>query len=128
VVAGRVACALNGHVRTTEDLDLVVDAEPGNVRRMLDVLAGFGEGHARELLVADFGDEEGAVRVIEDFPVDLFTRIGGLRYADLEAHRKVHDGEVEVPYLDAEGLILLKSKSHRPQDRLDVEALHRLGE
>lgn len=126
LVVGGIACALNGHVRTTEDLDLLVDAQEENLRRLLDVLAGLGEGHARELSVSDFTDEEGAIRLIEEFPVDLFTRLGGRRYQDLLPHHKTHDGEVPIPYVDAEGLILLKSQSPRPQDQIDVEALRRL--
>ena len=126
LVVGGIACALNGFVRTTEDLDLLIDAEPANVRRLLDTLAGFGDGYARELEVADFGDEEGAVRLVEDFPVDIFTRMGGRRYDDLLPYRELHDGEVPIPFLGVEGLILLKSKSPRPQDRIDVEALRRI--
>jgi len=43
-------------------------------------------------------------------------------------HRRLHPGDVPIPFVDAEGLILLKSGSPRPQDRLDVEVLRRLGE
>lgn len=126
VVVGGIACALNGMVRTTEDLDILVDSGPTNIRRLLDVLSRFGEGYARELAVEDFTDEEGAVRLIEDFPVDIFTRMGGRRFEDLLANRVIHDGEIPIPYLDAEGLILLKSKSRRPQDEVDVRALRRI--
>lgn len=77
LVVGGVASALNGFVRTTEDVDILVDADPDNIRRMLEVLSRFGEGHATELRVDDFTDEEGAVRLIEDFPIDIFTRMGG---------------------------------------------------
>ncbi|MEW6074637.1 MAG: hypothetical protein AB1726_18845 [Planctomycetota bacterium] len=126
LVAGGIACALNGFVRTTEDLDLLVDSEPENVRALLRVLATFGDGHARELSVADFGDEEGAVRLIEDFPVDLFTRMGGRRYADLLPYREIHGGDVPIPFVGAKGLILLKTGSPRLQDRIDVEALRQL--
>ncbi len=126
LVVGGVACALNGYVRTTEDVDILIDREPQNVRRLLDALAGFGEGHARELSVADFTDEEGAISICEDFPVDVFTRMGGLRYADLLPHRKIEEGPVPIPYVDAAGLIRLKSGSPRPQDKLDVHALQRL--
>jgi hypothetical protein len=128
LVVGGVACVLNGLVRTTEDVDLLVDAEPENVRRLLQVLATLGEGHARELAVEDFTDEEGAIRLIEDFPIDLFTRMGGKRYADMLRYRRVSEGEVPIPYVTAEGLILLKSGSRRPQDQNDVEALRRLAE
>lgn len=126
LVVGGVACVLNGHVRTTEDVDLLVDAEPENVARLLGALATLGEGHARELGVEDFTDEEGAIRLVEDFPIDLFTRMGGRRYADLLRYRKVFPGDVPIPYVDAEGLISLKSGSRRPKDQNDVAALQRL--
>ena len=128
LVVGGVACVLNGLVRTTEVVDLLVDADPENVRRLLDVLATLGEGHARELSVADFTDEEGAIRLIEDFPIDMFTRMRGKRYADMVRYRRVSAGEVPIPYVGAEGLILLKSGSQRPQDQNDVEALQHLVE
>ncbi|NOT31809.1 MAG: hypothetical protein HOP15_15295 [Planctomycetes bacterium] len=126
LVVGGVACVLNGFVRTTEDIDLLVDAAPENIRRLLDTLATLGEGHARELCVADFTDEEGAIRLVEDFPIDLFTRMGGKRYADMLRFQKLHPGEAAIPFVDVEGLILLKSASRRPQDQSDVEALRRL--
>lgn len=126
LVVGGVACALNGFVRTTEDVDILVDAEPRNLERLLAALAQIGEGYARELRVEDFTDEEGAVRLVEDFPIDIFTRMGGRRYADLLPHRRLHASESPIPYVDAEGLILLKSRSLRPQDRFDIEALRAL--
>jgi hypothetical protein len=123
LVVGGVACALNDHVRVTDGLDLLVDAEPANVRRLIDVLTGFGSGCARELMVEDFSDEEGAVRLVEDFPIDMFTRMGGRRYADMLRYRKVFRGEADIPYVDIDGLILLKSGSVRPQDQIDVAVL-----
>lgn len=119
---------LNGFTRTTEDVDLLVDSAPDNVRKLLETLATFGDGHARELEPADFGDEERAARLIEDIPIDMFTRIGGRRYADMLRYRKLHAGAADIPYVDIDGLILLKSGSLRPQDRIDVEVLRRMRE
>jgi len=51
-------------------------------------LRNFGEGHARELSFADFSESEGAVRIIEDFPLDVFTIMRGKRYADLVVFTK----------------------------------------
>lgn len=126
LVVGGVACTFNGHVRVTDGLDLLIDTDPANVRRLLAVLATFGQGYARDLKPEDFSDEEGAIRLIEDFPIDMFTRMGGRRYADMLRYRKVYRGEAEIPFVDIDGLILLKSGSHRPQDQIDVEALRRL--
>ena len=119
-----VAVALNGFVRTTEDIDILIEASAENVTRLLDELRNFGEGHARELSPADFSDSEGAIRIIEDFPLDVFTMMRGKRYADLVGSTKTtRIDDVEVRYLNSEALIALKSDSQRDQDRIDVSAL-----
>ena len=124
LVAGGVAVCLNGYVRTTFDLDLLVEASPANLRRLLSCLAGFGEGFARELSPEDFPMEEGAVRVIEDFTVDLFTLMRQRTFADFAATARVLEIDgVTIRYLAPEALIELKSPSDRDKDRLDVSAL-----
>src|SRR5947199_295597 len=85
IVVGGIAVALNGFVRTTEDVDIVVERSPANINRLLKALVEFGEGHARELSESDFDDAEGAVRIVEDFPLDVFTMIQGKRFADFAA-------------------------------------------
>jgi Nucleotidyl transferase of unknown function (DUF2204) len=127
IIVGGVAVALNGFVRTTEDVDILIEASTDNIVRLLNELGDFGEGHARELSVGDFSDSEGAIRIVEDFPLDVFTIMRGKRYADLIGATKttrIDDGEVR--YLNAEGLIALKGNSQRDQDRIDVSALRSL--
>jgi hypothetical protein len=127
IIVGGVAVALNGFVRTTEDVDILVEASAENVTRLLNELGNFGEGHARELSPADFSDSEGAIRIIEDFPLDVFTIMRGKRYADLFGTTKTRRiDDVVVRYLNAEALIALKSDSQREQDRIDVSALQSL--
>jgi predicted nucleotidyltransferase len=127
IIVGGVAVALNGFVRTTEDVDILIEASADNVARMLDELRNFGQGHARELRPADFSDSEGAVRIIEDFPLDVFTMMRGKRYVDLVGSTKTtRIDDVEVRYLNAQALIALKSDSQRDQDRIDVSALRAL--
>lgn len=126
LVVGGLACLFNGLARTTEDIDILIDAEPENVQRLLRTLARFGKGHAAELDPADFTDEEGAIRLVEDFPLDMFVRMKGLRYADLLPYRRELAGDVRIPYVDADGLILLKSGSLRQRDQIDVECLKRI--
>ena len=127
LVVGGIAVGLSGIVRATDDLDLLIDGSRDNVERLLGVLRGVGEGHARELAPEDFTAEEGAIRVIEDFPIDLFVRMSGLMYADLVGERRefaVHGAT--VPYLGPAGLIRLKERSLRPRDRDDVARLRGL--
>jgi hypothetical protein len=63
------------YVRATEDVDILVQADRANVERLLECLQGFGKGAAGELDPEDFTLEEGAIRVIEDFPLDIFTQM-----------------------------------------------------
>jgi hypothetical protein len=127
IIVGGVAVALNGFVRTTEDVAILIESSAENIMRLLEELTGFGEGHARELNINDFTDSEGAVRIIEDFPLDVFTRIRGQRYADLIGATKTTPiNDVDVHYLDATALIGLKQDSRRDQDRIDVSALRSL--
>lgn len=124
VVVGGLAVAFVGYARVTDDVDILVDADPANLRAMLDVLAGFGEGAATELSPDDFPLEEGCVRIAESFDLDIFTQMSGHTYADLLPQTAVHEVEdVPVRHLTAEGLLRLKTDSLRPKDQLDVAAL-----
>jgi len=127
ITVGGIACALNGHVRATEDVDILVERTNENLGRLLRCLVSFGEGHAAELGLHDFPDEEGAVRIIEDFPLGIFVRIGGCTCSDLAPHTRIwRDGPIRLPYLDLDGLIELKKDSLRERDKLDVLALRAL--
>jgi hypothetical protein len=127
IVVGGIAVALNGFVRTTEDVDILIEHSIANIRRLLQALAHFGEGHARELTESDFDDTEGAIRIIEDFPLDVFTTIQGKGFRDFApSARKTCIKGVAVHYLDGETLISIKSTSARPKDQIDVSALRAL--
>ena len=129
IIVGGVAVALNGFVRATEDVDILVEGSIQNVTRLLEELRNFGEGHARQLTPVDFGETEGAVRIIEDFPLDVFTVMRGKRYADLIGSTKpTRIDDVDVRYLNPEALIAIKRDSQRDQDRIDVVALRSIQE
>lgn len=128
-VVGGVACVLHGHVRATEDVDILIDARADNVERLLAVLRGWGAGWARELTLADFPIEPGAVRIIEDFPLDVFTEMSGLTWPQAAPHVLWwRSGELTVPYLDVATLIATKAHSVRPKDQEDVRVLRRIAD
>ena len=126
-VVGGVACVLHGHVRATEDIDILIDADPANVERLLTVLSAWGEGYARELTVHDFPLEPGAVRIIEEFPLDVFTEMSGLTWAGVAGHVLWwRAAELAVPHLDLPTLVRTKERSVRPKDQDDVRVLRHL--
>jgi len=126
-VVGGVAVALNGFVRATDDVDILVHEAPANVRKLLDCLANWGEGWARELKLEDFRPQEGSIRVMEDFDLDIFTRLRGKSLDDFRPRlRHVEIEGVSAPYLAPEDLILVKEGSRREKDQLDVAAMRRI--
>ena len=127
IVVGGLAVALNGFVRTTEDVDILVETSAENINRLLSALSSFGQGHARELSLGDFDATEGAVRVVEDFPLDIFTVMRGKQYRDLiSATRQVAINSTKVDFLDAAALVQLKEGSQREKDQIDIAALKRI--
>ncbi len=132
IIVGGIAVTLHGYVRLTEDVDLLVDPSPANIRALLDCLATYGEGHARELSPDDFTDEEGAIRIIEETEqcqIDLFTVMSGKRFTDVIADACNFElAGHRIPYASSETLVGWKSRSVRDKDRLDAQALRRLEE
>jgi predicted nucleotidyltransferase len=125
-VVGGVAVAFNGFIRATDDVDILVHEAPDNIGKLLARLRVWGEGWARELRVEDFAPQEGSIRVIEDFDLDIFTRMRGHALEEFRPRlRHVEASGVRIPYLAAEDLILLKQDSWREKDKLDVAALRK---
>ncbi len=132
IVVGGVAVSMQGYVRLTEDVDLLLEDAPDNLQRLLDALGGYGEGFARELSLRDFTDEEGAIRIVEEVEscqMDLFTVMAGKHYADIlgDADR-FPVGDHAIAFASKSSLIAWKGKSVREKDRLDAQALQRLSE
>ena len=127
ITVGGIACAFNGYVRTTEDVDIIIKRDLENVRKLIRFLSSYGEGYGAELKEEDFKDEEGAVRIIEEFPIDVFTVMAGKHFEDLERSKNLFEIEgVKIPYLKREALIELKQDSLREKDKMDVIQLKSL--
>jgi hypothetical protein len=121
---GGIAVSLNGFVRATEDVDILVQNSPENLRKLLDCLAHWGEGWARELKIEDFAINEGSIRVIEDFDLDIFVKMRGKTLDDFRLNlRHIESHGVRIAYLSPADLIFLKEGSWREKDQLDVAAM-----
>jgi len=126
-VVGGVAVSLNGFVRATDDVDIIVEDSPENLRKLLDCLSHWGEGWAKELTVEDFAAQEGCIRVMEEFDLVIFTRVKDQSLEDFRPRLQYFEtGNVRIPYLGPQDLILLKEGSWREKDLLDVSALRKI--
>jgi hypothetical protein len=143
LVAGGVAVVLHGYLRTTADLDLVVQLDPDNVLRALRALGSLGYHPRAPVAAEDFADEsireswvnEKNLQVFslwsEENPrleVDLFVR-EPFDFDDVYA--RTHEIELEattVRVVPRQILIEMKRASGRPRDLEDIEALNALSD
>ena len=126
-VVGGVAISMNGFVRATEDVGILVNEAPENLRKLLPCLEQWGEGWARELKVEDFAIQEGSIRLVEDFCLDMFVKMRGKALDDFRPRlRFLETSGVRIPYIAPVDLIFLKDGSWRDKDKLDVSAMREI--
>jgi predicted nucleotidyltransferase len=124
-LVGGLAVALNGFERTTQDVDILVDNSPENIARLAACLGEFGEGLGGNLKPEEVPNEPGAVRVSENFDLDIFVQMNGRTLADFAPMIREYTmstGSV-IHYLSAEGLVETKRGSIRHKDQADLGAL-----
>ena len=139
LVAGGLAVVAHGYLRTTQDIDLVLDLVEDNTRRALEALeklgyqptvpvpiASFADAQQRESWSRDkgamvfqlFSDENPTVRV------DLFlTPPFDFEPAYGRAKRESLEPDLEITFVGLDDLIAMKRSAGRPQDQAEVEKL-----
>lgn len=126
LIAGGYACILHGMVRTTEDVDILIDESPDNYQRIVDALSEMEDHAARELTLQDFEDNV-VIKVADEVEVDISRRAWKVSYAEAMPHaRHVEISGVTVPFLSLRDLIASK-ETYREQDRADLERLRWLA-
>lgn len=131
VLIGGLAVQTHGHVRTTNDADLIPAPNPANLGRLAAALRALdarvlnpGEENTkvdRKMLpkatIWQFATRDGGIDVMHEVP-------GGRSYAELsERALHVQLGDVDVPVVDLDDLIQMKLARGRPVDLADVAAL-----
>jgi hypothetical protein len=119
---GGYALALQGIVRLTEDVDILVEPTPENARRWVRALSLLPDGAAKELE----GDETlhaepYAIRINDEFTVDIMNSASGFAWHDLLPYRTRIDG---IHVVSLEGLLRMKEHG-RLKDQADAEAIRK---
>jgi hypothetical protein len=127
VLIGGQAVILWGQVRTTRDIDVLIEATPENAERVLGGLADIGF-----ILVRDLDAKDVASRpftIIGDlWRVDLLTIAWSVRYPAARADATVFAIEgVDIPVASIPHLIESK-RTGRLQDAADIEVLEQIQE
>ena len=118
LICGAQACILHGLVRTTEDVDILVEATEENCQRVIDGLSRLQDGAARELTPKDILVNV-VVKVADEVEVDVSTKAWKVSYGDAapSAKQVVLNG-ITIPYLGLDTLIASK-ETYREQDSID---------
>jgi hypothetical protein len=121
-VIGGYALALQGIVRLTEDVDILVEPSVENARRWVRALSKLPDGAAKELVGDDtLHQEPYAIRINDEFTVDVMNSASGLTWKELVPYRKRVEG---IQVLSLEGLLRMKERG-RLKDQADAEAIRR---
>jgi hypothetical protein len=124
LIVGAYALAFHGAPRYTGDMDIYVNPNPTNARRMMAALNDFGFGSV-ELSATDFETEGKVVQL--GFPpvrVDIVTSITGVSWEEADSGRiEGTYGDVRVYYIGREQFISNKRVLGRKKDLADLEAL-----
>jgi uncharacterized nucleotidyltransferase DUF6036 len=131
VLIGGLAVQTHGHVRTTNDADLIPAPNPANLERLAAALRALdarvlNPGHEDTVVNAamlprstiwQFATRDGGIDVMHEVP-------GGGPYPELsERALRVRLGDIDVPVVDLDDLIRMKLARGRPVDLADVAAL-----
>lgn len=123
---GGYAIAAHGYNRFSEDLDILVDPSTANTAKWIEALSQLPDGAARQLRgEADLFQREGeyAIRINDEFTIDVMPSACGHRFDELKEHIEVSDLDgVRLPVLSLQGLLLTK-EGMREKDRADRRVL-----
>jgi len=125
VIIGGFAMIHHGYIRTTADIDLLVDSAEENIRKIKNALLYLPDQAVREIDLHDVQSYT-VVRIGDEIVIDLLASACGVSFdeAKLRIEYEVIEG-VRIPYADAE--ILLRTKQGlRAQDVQDRTFLDQL--
>jgi hypothetical protein len=119
---GGYALALQGIVRLTEDVDILVEPTLDNTRRWVRALSRLPDGAARELANDDTLHKElYAIRINDEFTVDIMNSASGFTWEDLAIYRTRIEN---INVVSLAGLLRMKENG-RLKDQADAEAIRK---
>ena len=123
IIIGGLAMNNLGLVRTTEDVDILIDPSPENQWRVREALLILPEQAIRELGADEDLQQWVVTRVNDEITVDLMTEACGVRYEEAKADVQIREVQgVPIPMANRQLMIKLK-QSLRPKDQIDLQYL-----
>ena len=128
VLIGGQAVRLNGYLRATEDVDVLIKASALNgerIIRAMSFLEASKELNAAWFVPASDGEIEN-IRVADDLLVDLLFRANGQTFDSVQPYvRELMIEDTPIRVLNIDGLLMTKT-DYREKDLLDKRVLSRI--
>jgi len=122
MIVGGYAVSWHGRPRNTEDIDIWIDRDEANARKVVASLIEFGIG-SEDLSHEPFMEEDRIFQMgVKPWKIDIFTHIPGLQFSSsYDARVSWPIDHLKFPMISLEDLRLSKKTSARPQDLLDLK-------
>jgi hypothetical protein len=141
IVVGGIAVNLYGIPRMTYDIDLILDLEDSNLKRLLRLLKTWGFKPKVPVDIMDFaikGKREEWIRnknmkafnlvnpewAMSEIDIIINTPVDYKRASENINHIKLRN--ISIPAISIDDLIKMKKRSGRQQDKADIKYLRRL--
>lgn len=124
MIVGAYALAYHGAPRFTGDIDIFVNPDHENAKRILHALSDFGFG-SLDLSLDDFLDQDKVIQLgLPPVRIYILTSISGVTWKEADASKEAGlFGDVSVMYIGKKQFIANKLAIGRTKDLADIEAL-----
>ena len=121
MIIGGYAVAWHGQSRNTEDLDIWINPESGNISRTMEAMNDFfGDGFI-EMPVERFLETKVKQIGAPPWRIDLLVRVDGLEFQEAYPnHEKWQIGDHAYPIISLPDLRTAKKAAGRPKDLADL--------
>jgi predicted nucleotidyltransferase len=127
LLLGGYAVGIHAKPRATKDLDLLVSGEGDNLERVAAALAAFGAPAAVVNGARKLATTEVIYFGVPPLRIDILRQADGIDTERvLQRAETVVVGDLRIPVITLEDLILNKRAAGRPQDLADVALLERV--
>lgn len=127
VLVGGFAVNFYGYIRTTQDINILVNQSTENARKMVNALEEFGFG-SDGVTTGYFETEGTAIHMaVEPNRIDVLTNLRGISNQEIFQRKKRFKFEdTFLNIISLEDLLVCKRKSDRLKDLADADELEKM--
>ncbi len=129
IIIGGYSVIFHGYKRTTGDVDIWLNPDNNNKKKLLSVLKdlGFTTDELNSIDNIDFTKHTAFSLWNEPEKVDFITIINLVSYVEASTQKIIADVDgMQIPFLHLNHLILSKINTGRLQDKADIEKLQEI--